>query len=75
MHVVSDESLISCCPSTGPSGSPETQCDPYELGEPVYAVGALQGPGCVCEEEGPAMRGRAACCESRVRASTPDEKH
>lgn len=66
MLVVSDGPLTSCCPSTGPVGSPETQCDPYELGELVYAVGALQRPGCVCEEEGPSVCGRAACCESHV---------
>lgn len=67
-----------CCPSTGPGRSSETQCDPYELGEPVDSVRALQRPGCFCEEEGPAVRGRAAgceCCPSALWDSTPDKKH
>lgn len=57
-----------CRPFTGPSGSPETRRDPHDLGEPGYFVGALQRPGCVCEEEGPAVCGRPARCESQPAA-------
>lgn len=59
--------LISkrCCPSTGPGGSSETWCDPHELGDFGCAVRAMQRPGCVCEEEGPAVCRWTAHCESQ----------
>lgn len=54
---------LVCSSCTGLAGSPETWCDPHELGESSDFVRALQRPICVCEKEGPAVCGGPAQCE------------
>lgn len=54
---------------SGAGGPPEARRDPADLRQPGHPVGPLQGPGHFREEEGPAVSGGAAGCESPPTAS------